>query len=213
MNAYALAEIERLLANLIRVGTVAALDAAAARVTVDVGGLTTDWLPWITGRAGETRTWSAPRPGEQVLVLAPYGDLAQAIVLPALYQDARPAPAASQDIERITYPDGSTVDYDSAQGQLTVTVAAAGRVIVNCQTATINAADSVTLATPQTICTGALTVQGPLTWLAGMTGSGDAAVAGNVAVAGGLSNNGTNVGAGHRHSGVEQGKDTSGPVL
>lgn len=51
MNAYALAETERLLANLIRVGTVAALDAAAARVTVDVGGLTTDWLPWITGRA------------------------------------------------------------------------------------------------------------------------------------------------------------------
>ena len=38
MNAYALAQTERLLANLIRVGTVAALDAAAARVTVDVGG-------------------------------------------------------------------------------------------------------------------------------------------------------------------------------
>lgn len=84
MNAYALAETERLLANLIRVGTVAALDVAAARVTVDVGGLTTDWLPWIAGRAGATRTWSAPRPGEQVLVLVPYGDLAQAVVLPAL---------------------------------------------------------------------------------------------------------------------------------
>ena len=136
VNAYALAEIERLLANLIRVGTVAALVAAAARVTVDVGGLTTDWLPWIVRRAGATRTRSAPRPGEQVLVLVPYGDLAQAVVLPALHQDAHPAPAASQDIERITYPDGSTVDYDSAQGQLTVTVAAAGRVIVNCQTAT-----------------------------------------------------------------------------
>ena len=38
MNAYALAETERLLSNLIRAGTVAALDAAAARVTVDVGG-------------------------------------------------------------------------------------------------------------------------------------------------------------------------------
>lgn len=177
------------------------------------GGLTTDWLPWITRRAGETRTWSAPRPGEQVLVLAPYGDLAQAVVLPALYQDAHPVPAARQDIERITYPDGSTVDYDSAQGQLTVTVAAAGRVVVNCQAATINAADSVTLATPQTICTGPLTVQGLLTWQAGMIGTGDAAIAGNVAVAGGLSNNGVNVGAGHRHSSVELGKDTSGPAL
>ena len=57
-------------------------------------------------------------------------------------------------------------------------------------------------------------MQGLLTWQAGMIGTGDAAIAGNVAVAGGLSNNGTNVGACHRHSGVEQGKDTtSGPAL
>lgn len=109
MNAYARAETERLLANLIRVGTVAALDAAAARVTVDVGGRP------LTGCRGSL---------------------------------------------------------------------------------------------------GALTVQGLLTWQAGMIGTGDAAIAGNVAVAGGLSNNGTNVGACHRHSGVEQGKDTtSGPAL
>ena len=46
-----------------------------------------------------------------------------------------------------------------------------------------------------------------------MIGTGDAAIAGNVAVAGGLSNNGVNVGAGHRHSSVELGKDTSGPAL
>ena len=137
MNAYALAETERLLANRGRPRC-----SGRARDGRCRGGLTTDWLPWITRRAGETRTWSAPRPGEQVLVLAPYGDLAQAVVLPALYQDAHPVPAARQDIERITYPDGSTVDYDSAQGQLTVTVAAAGRVVVNCQAATINAADS-----------------------------------------------------------------------
>lgn len=92
-------------------------------------------------------------------------------------------------------------------------MAAAGRVIVNCQTATINAADSVTLATPQTTCTGALTVQGLLTWQAGMIGTGDAAIAGNVAVASGLSNNGVNVGVGHRHGGVEQGDKVSGPPV
>lgn len=209
---WALAEIDRLLANLIRIGVVAELDEAAARVRISIGELLTDWLPWLTARAGATRTWSAPRPGEQVLVLAPYGDLTQAVALPGIYQDAHPAPAARREVERIAFPDGSLVDYDSAGHVLTVT-AGSGRVVINCGSATVNASQSVTLATPQTTCTGALTVQGLLTWQAGMTGTGDAAIAGNVAVAGGLTNNGTNVGASHRHSGVEQGKDTSGPVL
>lgn len=60
-----------MLANLLRLGTVAQLDVAEARVKVDIGGLVTDWVPWVpwvTGRAGATRTWSAPRVGEQVLL-------------------------------------------------------------------------------------------------------------------------------------------------
>lgn len=211
MDGYHIAELERLLANIIRLGTVAELDEHAARVTVDVGGLVTDWLPWLTARAGATRTWSAPRPGEQVVVLSPYGDLSQAVALPAVYQDAHPAPTDSRDIERTVYPDGSSVDYDSRAGTLTVNVVGSGRVIVNCQSAAINAAREVTLNTPKTTCTGALTVQGHLTWKAGMTGVGAAAIAGNVAISGGLSNNGTDVGAGHRHGGVEQGKEKSGP--
>ena len=52
MDGYHIAELERLLANIIRLGTVAELDEHAARVTVDVGGLITDWLPWLTAHAG-----------------------------------------------------------------------------------------------------------------------------------------------------------------
>lgn len=211
MDGFALAEVERTLANLVRVGTVAQLNVAEARVTVDLGGLVTDWLPWLTARAGATRTWSAPRPGEQVLVLAPFGDLAQAVVLPAIYQDAYPAPAASQAREHVVFPDGSSVDYDSAQHQLTVT-AGSGRVVVHCGQATINAGQ-VTLNAAQTTCTGALTVQGPFAYQAGMTGSGSSSIAGDLAVAGGLANKGVNVGAGHVHSGVEKGEKTSGPPV
>ena len=212
MNAYALAEIDRALANLLRLGTVAALDVAEARVKVDIGGLITDWLPWVTGRAGATRTWSAPRAGEQVLLLAPHGDLARAVVLPAIYQDAHPAPAASADIEQVTFPDGSMAAYDSAAHTLTIT-AGSGSVIVNCDQATINAGSSLTLNTPSATCTGALTVQGMLTYTAGMTGSGTTAISGTVAVSGGLTNNGTDVGAGHRHAGVEPGDKFSGPPV
>lgn len=210
MDGFALAEIERALANLVRVGVVHALDEAAARVTVDLGDIVTDWLPWVTARAGATRTWSAPRPGEQVLVLAPYGDSSQALVLPAIYQDSHPAPSSSRNIERTVYPDGSVVEYDSSTHALSVTVGS-GSVTINCAQATVNASDSITLATPAATCTGALTVQGHFTYQAGMTGQGNASIAGNVAVAGGLSNNGTDVGAGHAHTGVEKGDKLSGP--
>ena len=55
MNAYALAETERLLANLIRVGTVAALDAAAARVTL--WAITRPPRPFHASRPGPRPVW------------------------------------------------------------------------------------------------------------------------------------------------------------
>lgn len=215
-DGWAQAETERILANMIRVGTIAQLDEANARVKVSVGGLSTDWLPWITARAGATRTWSAPRPGEQVLVLAPYGDPAQAVALPAIYQDSYPAPSGTKDAERVVFPDGSTVDYNSASNTLAVTVGGAGKVVVNCKEATINAETSVTLNTPQTTCKGKLTVEGLLTYLAGMngsTGSGaSASISGNVDFSGGsLTHNGKSIGSTHTHSGVQPGGGTSGP--
>lgn len=215
-DAWAQAETERILANMIRLGAVSELDEANARVRVKVGGLTTDWLPWLTARAGATRTWSAPRPGEQVMVLAPYGDPAQAVVLPSIYQDSYPAPATTKDAEHVVFPDGSTVDYNSATNTLEVTVAGSARVIVNCKEATINAETSVTLNTPQTTCKGKLTVEGLLTYLAGMqgsTGSGAAAtISGNVAFTGGsLTHNSKNIGSTHTHS-DPQGGTTGAPT-
>lgn len=214
-DAWAQAETERILANMIRLGAVSELDEANARVRVKVGGLTTDWLPWVTARAGATRTWSAPRVGEQVVVLAPYGDPAQAVVLPAIYQDTYPAPAATKDAERVVFPDGSTVDYNSATNTLQIDVAGAAKVIVNCKEATVNAATSVTLNTPETHCTGNMTVDGLLTYKGGMngsTGSGAAAtISGNINFTGGsLTHNGKNIGSTHTHSGVQPGSGTSG---
>lgn len=215
-DAWAQSETERILANMIRVGAVSQLDEASARVKVSVGGLSTDWLPWVTARAGATRTWSAPRPGEQVIVLAPYGDPAQAVVLPAIYQDAYPAPASTKDSDRTVYPDGTSVDYNSASNTLNITVAGSSKVIINCKEATINADTSVTLNTPQTTCKGKLTVEGLLTYLAGMqgsTGSGaSATITGNVAFSGGsLTHNGKNVGSTHTHS-DPQGGTTGAPT-
>jgi len=206
MNAWAQAEIERILANLIRIGVVAELDDAKARVKVRTGGLVTDWLPWLTHRAGATRSWSAPRPGEQVLVLSPYGDLAQAVALPAIYQDAHPAPSTTQDEERVVFPDGSVVTYDSASNTLQIDVAGAAKVIVNCKEATVNAATKVTLNTPETYCTGNLTVQKALNVQGNGVGGAVATITGNMAITGSsLTHNGKDIGSTHTHGGVQPG--------
>lgn len=212
---YGIAESHRILANLIRIGVVSELDEANARVKVTTGGFTTDWLPWTASRAGATRTWSAPRAGEQVVVLSPYGDPSQGVVIPSIYQDDHPAPATSKDKETTVYPDGSTVEYDSAANTLTVTVAGSAKVIVNCKEATVNASTSVTLNTPDTYCKGKLTVDGLLTYKNGMngsTGSGASAViSGNIQFTGGsLTHNGKNIGSTHTHTGVQSGGGTTG---
>ena len=178
---------DRQLANLIRIGTIAELDQANALVKVKIGSLSTDWLPWITARAGATRTWSAPRQGEQVVILSPGGDTAQGVVLPSIFQDNHPAPAASQDQETTVYPDGTTVDYNSATNTLTVTVAGSGNVVVNCKQATINAATSVRLDAPLVECTHDLTV------------GGNVAIAGSTTLKA-VTSNGKDISSTHRHA-------------
>jgi phage baseplate assembly protein V len=147
MNDFNLGEVQRQLANLIRVGKVVELDEANARVKVQASGLTTAWLPWGAARAGATRKTSMPTVGEQVVVFSPYGDTAQGVVGFSLYQDNNPAASDSKDKERTIYPDGSVVEYDSASNKLTVTVAEAGNVVINCKVATVNADTSVTVNT------------------------------------------------------------------
>ena len=46
-----------------------------------------------------------------------------------------------------------------------------------------------------------------------MSGAGASVIAGDLAVSGGLANRGGNVGAGPRHSGIEPGEKTSGPLV
>ena len=159
---YEVGELQRQLANLIRVGVISELDEANAKVKIKVAGLTSTWLPWGTSRAGSTRTVCMPSPGEQVLVFSPYGDTAQAVVGHSIFQDAHPSPATSKDKPTTVYPDGSTVEYDSASNTLTVTVAGAGNVIINCKNATVNAETKLLVNTPEAEFSGHVTVKNGL---------------------------------------------------
>ncbi|MCP3943465.1 MAG: phage baseplate assembly protein V [Desulfobacteraceae bacterium] len=107
---YRIAELERRMLGIIRIGTIKEL--IGERVIVKAGDLVTAPLPWVTRRAGKDRDFWAPEPGEQVLLVCPCGDPALGVVIPAIYRDDFPAPASEASIHRIVYSDGTTLEYN-----------------------------------------------------------------------------------------------------
>ena len=131
------ADLHRRAANLVRYGTVEQADYAAARLRVRIGApddpsgsLLTDWIPWTASRAGADADWAAPEIGEPVVVLAPSGELHDAIAQPAGFSAAYPAPADRPDVRRTVFADGTVVEYDRAAHRYLVDVTAAGGTIV-----------------------------------------------------------------------------------
>lgn len=212
MNSYEqVFEIKRLLRNLIRIGTVAAVNLDDGTCRVDTGNNTTDWLQWLTARAGKTRTWNAPSVGEQVLVLCLGGELDTGFILPGIYSDDHPAPSASADALHWSFPDGAVIEYEPATGALTAvgmktaTVEAADSVTVKSTTVLINASKKITLDTPLVECTSKLKAA-----TFELTGGGS--MKGNITHSGGsLTSNGV-VSHSHTHGGIERGgSNTDGP--
>lgn len=115
-------ELLRRLENTVRLGTIAAVrHAAPARCRVKTGDNTTDWLPWMTGRAGKDSTWWAPEVGEQAVVFSPGGNLGAGVVLPGCYSDSHPQPDDNPDVACMQFEDGTRVEYNRAEHVLTVT--------------------------------------------------------------------------------------------
>ncbi|MFP2505405.1 phage baseplate assembly protein V [Buttiauxella gaviniae] len=199
-----LQDLARLLRNLIRTGIVTDVDTARALCRVETGGITTDWLHWLTPRAGRSRTWWAPSVGEQVLVLAIGGELDTAFVLPGIYSDDNPAPSASADALHISFPDGAVMEYEPDTGALTVSgiktasVTASESVVVTVPVVTVKASQKITLDTPEVVCTSKLTT-GTLEVKQGGNMSG------NIEHSGGtFKSNGVQVDD-HGHGGIERG--------
>lgn len=80
MNAQ-LTEIMRLITNLIRIGVVTEVDRENWLCRVKTGDLETNWINWLTLRAGNARTWWRPSEGEQVVLLSLGGNLETAFAL------------------------------------------------------------------------------------------------------------------------------------
>lgn len=182
----------RLLLNLIRKGTVIAVDHSAELCRVECGDIQTNWIHWLSLAAGETRDWNPPTVHEQVLVLSPGGDMADGVVLRGISSDDIPLPSHSPSTHTRTYPDGATIQYDHAAHALVATLPAGGTVLIEApgsvtiktSTATVEAdqvtvkANSITLDAPKTTCTGVLSVKGGIEGAAGGKFATDVTAAG-----------------------------------
>lgn len=122
-HSFAISELQRKLANIVRIGVVKEIDYEKAKVRVKIGEFITDWLPWVTARAGEDRSWFAPNIDEQVMVLSPMGELSLGVVLPAIYQQKYFPSECRKDAHIFEFQDGSKVSYDKKDHHLEITVA------------------------------------------------------------------------------------------
>ncbi|BDO59868.1 hypothetical protein TUM1887_12130 [Escherichia coli] len=139
MNAQ-LTEIMRLITNLIRTGVVTEVDRENWLCRVKTGELETNWISWLTLRAGNARTWWRPSEGEQVVLLSLGGNLETAFALPAIYSNQFAPPSTSADACVTEHPDGGWFEYEPATGRWYVR---------GIKSMVIEAADNITLKTSE----------------------------------------------------------------
>lgn len=100
--------------NLARLGTVVAVrHTKPARCRIKLGDNTTDWLPWMAGRAAGAKgsKWWPPVVGEQCMVIAPGGDLAQGVAMLGAYSDGMDAPSDGEGVERTQWSETEFAEY------------------------------------------------------------------------------------------------------
>lgn len=91
MTAQSAAEADRRIGNTVQIGVVSSVDLGAATARVQIGDLLTPPIQWATLSAGPVQFWWAPSVGSQVIVLAPSGDMAQAVIAFELFKNNAPS--------------------------------------------------------------------------------------------------------------------------
>lgn len=101
-----LTDLQQRLANLFRAGTVQEVDLPNSRVRVAFGaGNVSDWVPWMTSRAGGVREWNPPSVGEQVCLICPGGTGNAGFILKGgIYKEGYAANGTAPDRVEIDIP-------------------------------------------------------------------------------------------------------------
>lgn len=167
------AELQRKLDNIIRFGVIAEVNHATARVRVKSGDILTDFLPFVTFRAGTTKTWSPPTVGEQCVMLSVSGEFTTACILVGLY--TQNSPSQSPDEHVIEFADGAKITYNQSSGALVVT---------GIKTASITAANQIDIDCPAINIKGNVNIDGSLSTTGTSTTKGNISTQGSVIASG-----------------------------
>ncbi len=127
MSRAAQNEQDRRLSNMVQMGVVEEVDySSPPRARVRIGELLTGWLRMGTPRAGDAHQSWGYSVGEEVVVAAASGNLAQGVIVCALANGANVGQAAPGTF-RTTYPGGVIIEISGGS----VNITAPGNVIVN----------------------------------------------------------------------------------
>lgn len=150
-----LAEVKRLINNLVNFGTISETKSAdgKALARVKVQTRETDFLP-IASFSNSFKTHFIPaRVGEQVVVISPFGEANGGFILRSIFNKSAAEPGGSNDhTEVIEYEDGTRFSYDTKAKELKIN--ASDKITIVCKAATVTAtnvdvkADSVVVDSP-----------------------------------------------------------------
>lgn len=190
------ADLARRLDNIVRFGVIDqtdfTTDPVQPRVRVKTGEILTAWIPISAQRASTDAEHDPVQIGEHVILLAPSGELAQAVVVGKLFSNDHPSPDLNPDNHRRKYRDGAVIEYNSKTHHLNAALPDGG---------TVNA-----VAPGGFTFTGDITHHGDYTHNGDLNQMGAQTVSGDV-VAGGVSQ------INHLHDKVTPGNGNTGKPL
>ena len=139
--------------NMVRVGIISSVnpDTCTARVAFKDKAATVSYdLPILVRGSFQVKDYWLPDPGEQVLcTFLPSGN-AQGFILGSLYSKTDTPPVVDANKRHISFPDGTTLEYDRATH--TLKVDATGPInIITVQDVTITADNVLSITAPKGI--------------------------------------------------------------
>ncbi len=179
-----------------KIGEVSSINPARCTARVifdDENSMVTYDLPVMQRNSLGNRDYQMPDIGEDVLCLFRSDGFEDGVIIGSFYAGDVEPPETTADRRTVVFKDGTRICYDRASHTLTVTIA--GTVIVFdqqtgsitvpesasvfCKTALVQASESVTIDSPDTLFTGNIKVQGLITGQGGFTVTGGGGVVAN----------------------------------
>lgn len=153
--------LERRVSRVVQFGIVTDVDYPNKRVEVTIGERDSAWLRFSTRRAAQDIDWWPPTKGEQVLVFAPNGEIASAVIGDSLYQEDFEPPSDAGNVRHVTFGDGASIKYDQEEKQLTVelpgkaSIVVAGSAAIEVHgSASVEAGEKVSIDAPEVAING-----------------------------------------------------------